>query len=116
MAKRWNTGKPDAQDAAFLTHKNPSYPKTFNLNSRGRDRSRCGGRSNYRQQPYRFCKYRRCNIDGHTIEDCRKRIRDEEAARKEKNNRSAAKAASTQEKEDADNPDQHLNDDAYFSS
>lgn len=116
MAKRWNTGKPDSQDAAFFAHQNPSYSQASNFNSCGRDRFRRGGRSNYRQQPYRFCKYRRCNIAGHTIEVCRKRIRDEEDARREKNNASAAQAASTQEKEAADNPEQHLNDDAYFSS
>ncbi|EFX62332.1 hypothetical protein DAPPUDRAFT_270600 [Daphnia pulex] len=43
MTKRWNTGKPNSQDAAFFAHQNPSYPQTFNLNSCGRDRSRRGG-------------------------------------------------------------------------
>ena len=114
MAKLWSTGLPDSQDAAFFAHQNPSCSQASSSNSRGRDRFRRGG--HYRQQPYRFCKYRRWNMAGHTIEVCRKRIRDEENAKMEKNNTSAAKVASTQEKEDTDNPEQRLNDDAYFSS
>ena len=115
MAKRWNTGTPDSQDAAFFAHQNPSYSPAFKSNSRGRDHFRRGGRSSSsRQQPYRFCKYRRCNIAGHTIEVCRKRIRDEEEAEREKNT-SIARVASTQEEEDTEDPEQHLNDDAYFS-
>lgn len=107
MAKRWNAGQPDPQDAAFFAHQHPSYAQDFSSSStsssRGCDRAnrgtRRGGHFNNRQQPYRFCKYFRCNIAGHTIEVCRKRIRDEEDAKKNKNNFSANPAVTPEEKE-----------------
>ena len=98
MAKQQDTRQPDSQD-----HQNPSDSQDFNPNSRVHDRSRRCDCSNYRQQPYRFSKYRRCNIARHTLEVFRKRIRDEEDAKIEKNNINAAQTVTTQKKEVVDN-------------
>lgn len=89
MAKRWSTGQPDSQDAAYFAHHYPTYGNTTNNKPssapRGRDRGpRRGGDLNNRQCPYKFCSYHRCKIPGHTIEVCRKKLRDEEDAKKEK--------------------------------
>jgi hypothetical protein len=85
MAKRWSTGQPDSQDAAYFAHHYPTYGTTTNDKpssaARGRDR---GARHPNNRGPYRFCNYHRCKIAGHTIEVCRKRLKDEEDARKEK--------------------------------
>lgn len=89
MAKRWSTGQPDSQDAAYLfAHHYPTYGSTTSdkSTSASRDherRSRRGGHLNNRQRPYRFCTYHRCKILGHTIEVCRKKPRDEEDAKKD---------------------------------
>jgi hypothetical protein len=122
MAKRRNTGQPDPQDAAFFAHQYPSYAQDTSSSSTSSSRGRAnrgtrrGGRFNNRQQPYRFCKYFRCNIAGHTIEVCRKRIRDEEDAKKSKYNLSANPAVTPEEKEVGKKLEHSLQEDAYISS
>jgi hypothetical protein len=88
MAKRWSTGQPDSQDAAYFAHHYPTYGNTPNDKpssaARGRDRGERRGSHPKNRRPYRFCNYHRCKIPGHTIEVCRRRLRDEENAAKEK--------------------------------
>lgn len=64
MEKRWNTGQPDALDAAYFAHHYPSHSSSsYNLthhhqdHGQGRGRSYRGGNVNGRQHPYKFCQY-----------------------------------------------------------
>ena len=113
MAKRWSTGQPDSQDAAFFAHNHPTYNTTNKSapapQGRGQNdrRTRRGAQTNSRQRPYRFCTYHRCQIAGHTIDVCRKKLRDEEEAKKDK---SLVATSNTTAKEET------RKDGAFFSS
>jgi hypothetical protein len=98
MTRQWSRGKLDSQDAAFFAHNFPSFGNNSRQTTtpRGRGRGRFGrgasrgDQASKRQHPYKFCTYIKCNIPGHTIEVCRKRLKDEKESR---NNHSQAAPA-----------------------
>lgn len=69
MAKRWNNGNPDVNDAAFFAQNYSHHASGFH-STRGRGRGRGSG---HHSRPYFFCEY--CKKAGHTAEKCRTRLR-----------------------------------------
>lgn len=78
LAKKWNRGKMDHQNAAFFTRNWPSEKRTDSREPLGRGRDKSGrvwwkcdhfGR---RQHHKRVCTYHRCNRPEHTIEVCKR--------------------------------------------
>ena len=70
MAKRWNNGNQDLDDAAFFAQNYSHHSASGFQPTRGRGRGR--GYVHH-SRPYIFCEY--CKKAGHLIEKCRFRLR-----------------------------------------
>ena len=93
MAKRWNRGQQDANDVAFFAHNFPtsSQPKGSHMPNFNRGRGVRGRGRGHHSRPYRVCFY--CNKAGHTIDQCRKRLRNSPQGDKTNNSNNHAAAA-----------------------
>jgi hypothetical protein len=123
MTRQWSRGNPDSQDAAIFSHNFPSFGyntrQTPTPRGRGRGRfgrgSSRGDQASKRQHPYKFCTYIKCNIPCHTIEVCRKRLKNEKESRKSQS-QAALAVVSDANKESAKNSAATDEESAYMSA